>query len=413
MKMPVLTKRAGISFLAFAVCLVVVFGLLGEPSAAGFANQQSATPSGSAIVTTATIAPIKADNRVIAEGSLVPVQYANLSFDTTGIVTDVLVSEGQNVQAGDVLARLAGSEKLSAAVSAAQLDLLTAQQALDTLNTNAALALSQARLDLVVAKKKADDAEKTRSVKNYIPGDNKSIDNARNEYTIAKHDADDAQAYYDTLKNLPSDNINRAYAYQMLQQAIYRSNVAAAQLNYLSNKPPQQEIDEADAKLQVAKDELALAQKKVDELSIGPDPDELALDQLNIKNAQAKLDNAKKDLTSLELRAPFSGTIVKLNLREGEFQNPGQNGVTLADLTKWQVETNNLTEQMVTRMNASDPASIVFDAIPEQKFSGKVSYIRNLGVSQQGDITFLTIITLDQVDQRLRWNMTATVTIGK
>jgi HlyD family secretion protein len=413
MKIPFLTKRAGVSVLAFGVCLVVVFGLLGEPSAAGFASQQTTTPSGSAIVTTPTLAPVKADDRVIAEGSLVPVQYANLSFDTTGIVTEVLVIEGQNVQAGDVLARLAGSEKLSAAVSAAQLDLLTAQQALDTLNTNAALALSQARLDLVVAKKKADDAQKTRSVKNYIPGDTKSIDNARNEYTIAKHDADNAQAYYDTLKNLPSDNINRAYAYQMLQQAIYRRNVTAAQLDYLTNKPPQQEIDEADAKLQVAKDEMALAQKKVDELSNGPDPDELALDQLNVKNAQAKLDNAKKDLTSLELRAPFSGTIVTLSFKKGEFENPGQNGATLADLTKWQVETNNLTEQMVTRMNESEPASIVFDAIPDQKFSGKVSYIRNLGVSQQGDITFLSVITLDQVDQRLRWNMTATVTIGK
>jgi HlyD family secretion protein len=207
--------------------------------------------------------------------------------------------------------------------------------------------------------------------------------------------------------------MNRAYAYQMLQQAIYRRNVTAAQLDYLSNKPPQQEIDEADAKLQVARDELALAQDKVDALTNGPDPDELALDQLNVKNAQAKLDNAKKDLTSLELLAPFSGAIVKLSLKEGEFENPGQNGATLADLTKWQVETNNLTEQMVTRMNESDPASIVFDAIPEQKFTGKVSYIRNLGVSQQGDITFLSVITLDQIDQRLRWNMTATVTIGK
>ena len=39
-------------------------------------------------------------------------------------------------------------------------------------------------------------------------------------------------------------------------------------------------------------------------------------------------------LADMELKAPFTGTTSKINVREGEWVNTGQNAMLLADLTQ-------------------------------------------------------------------------------
>ncbi len=83
-----------------------------------------------------------------AQGRLVPRSWVNLSFISSGLVDQVLVKEGDAVAAGASLATLAGGEKATAQVAAAQLELLNAQQALDDLDRNSKVALAQAGLRL-------------------------------------------------------------------------------------------------------------------------------------------------------------------------------------------------------------------------------------------------------------------------
>ena len=90
---------------------------------------------------------------------------------------------------------------------------------------------------------------------------------------------------------------------------------------------------------------------------------------------------------------------------------PGSPIIRLADLSAWQIETDDLTELNVVRVAEGAPASITFDAIPGLKVAGKVSRIKPLGENKQGDMTYVVIIAPDQVDPRLRWNMTAAVAI--
>jgi len=40
-----------------------------------------------------------------------------------------------------------------------------------------------------------------------------------------------------------------------------------------------------------------------------------------------------------------------------------------------------------------------------------VSRIKPLGENKQGDMTYVVIVAPDQIDPRLRWNMTASVAI--
>ncbi len=58
---------------------------------------------------------------------------------------------------------------------------------------------------------------------------------------------------------------------------------------------------------------------------------------------------------------------------------------------------------------SGDPVVITLDAIPDVQFTGKVESVEELGVNKQGDITYTAVIALDQQDERLKWNMTASV----
>jgi HlyD family secretion protein len=84
----------------------------------------------------------------------------------------------------------------------------------------------------------------------------------------------------------------------------------------------------------------------------------------------------------------------------------------LADTSGWQIETTDLTEINVAQVKPGMPASVTFDAIPGLELSGRVSQVEPYGDTRQGDIVYTVIITPDQQDERLRWNMTAKVSIG-
>ena len=65
--------------------------------------------SPAAPATSAVIPTVIADSTIIAEGRVEPVRYAEVSFITSGLVSEVLAEEGQPVKQGDLLIRV-GSE---------------------------------------------------------------------------------------------------------------------------------------------------------------------------------------------------------------------------------------------------------------------------------------------------------------
>ncbi len=95
---------------------------------------------------------------LIAEGRLVPVNSIDAAFNVSGQVVEVLVADGEQVTAGQGVARLKASEAAIAALEAAKAQALTAQQALDNLMKNAELNLAQAQVDVNNAQERLDEA---------------------------------------------------------------------------------------------------------------------------------------------------------------------------------------------------------------------------------------------------------------
>ena len=392
-----------------------------------------------------TAAPVRADGRVMAEAKVVPARVAGLSLPTGGIVAEVLVNEGGQVAAGQTLVRL-DSARQAAAVAQAEAQLQRAQAALAELkagsrgeerrSAQAALDAAQARLDRTrngplpaeAAAAKAALAEAQAAQRKTLEGsDEQQIIAAQAEALDAAAAVRQAQGAYDRVKG--DTNIGLRPEALQLEHATNQYNAAQARLAQLQKGAGPADIAADRARVQRAQAQLDLlsainptdvsaaeaevrrARAQLDLLAAGPRPEAIAAAEAEVANAKATLTQAKIALVETELRAPFAGTIAALDARVGEHAGIGSPMVRLADLTTLQIETDDLTELNVVRVEEGAPAIVTFDAIPGLTLTGKVLRIKPLGENKQGDMTYTVVIQPEQLDNRLRWNMTAAVAI--
>ncbi len=426
------------------MAIVAVAVLVGAVAWLSGCGAQSGAPSDGKAAMPTTPA-VEADSRVVAEAKVVPARSARLSLPTGGVVAEVLVTEGQNVTAGQTLVRL-DSSRQAAAVAQAEAQLQRAQAGLAELkagaraeeqrSAQAALEAAQARLKRVkdgsqpaeIATAKASLAEAQAALQRTLEGtDEQQIIAAQAEFLNAAAAVRQAQAAYDQVKGDPHIGL-RPEALQ-LEQATNQYNAVQARLTQLKKGASAADIAGARARVQRAQAQLDLlgavnpsdvaaaeaevrrAQAQVDLLAAGAKPETIAGAEADIASAKAAVAQAKVALAETELKAPFAGTVAALDARGGEQVGPGSPIIRLADLTSWQIETDDLTELSVVRVADGAPASITFDAIPGLKITGKVSRVKPLGENKQGDMTYMVVIAPDQIDPRLRWNMTAAVAI--
>lgn len=357
----------------------------------------------------ATLPPVEASSQVIAEGKLVPRKYVNLSFNSGGQVAEVLVEEGQQVEEGQVLAGLAHREQAASAVAKADLELLNARQALKDLNENTDVITAQALQQVANAQDMVRHAEwRLDSLKS--GSKQVDIDSAQADVVLLKDQLDQARKDFARYENKSEDNINRAAYLSKLADAQRKYDNAVRLLNNLEGSAGEIDLDIADANLSVAQARLEIAQQQYEEVKSGPDPDDLAAAEARVNAAQAALEAAQAAQNDLLLKAPFAGTVVSLNLKAGEQFAPGQPAVVLADFSGWMVETDDLTEMEVPRVQVGQMTSIVPDALPDLELAGRVESISDLNQEISGDVTYTAKIALQETDPLLRWGMTVMVT---
>ncbi len=245
------------------------------------------------------------------------------------------------------------------------------------------------------------------------------------ERSNARAALDQAQAAYDRIKGAP-DAGARPESLQ-LQQATNNFDAADAAYTDAQGHPTDAELAEASARVQAAQAALdrltpdaaevqaklaVLENAKAALAKLQPAAGDRAVLEAGIKAAQAARDLAAEQISAARLVAPFAGTVVSLDIAAGEYATPGTPILRLADTSTWRIETKDLTELNIAQVQEGMPATVTFDAIPGLELSGHVSQIKPYGDNRQGDIVYTVTITPDQQDERLRWNMTAKVSIG-
>lgn len=167
-----------------------------------------------------------------------------------------------------------------------------------------------------------------------------------------------------------------------------------------------------EAKVKEAEANLEVAQVQVDYLKrIGTDELHLETAQAQADQAQALLDSAKATLaTQSILVAPFDGTIASVDISPAETVVPGRVVITMGDLSKFQIETKDLSERDVPRIQIGQTTSVFIKPLNEE-FPGKVIDISRISSTVGGDVVFKVTIDLDKQPQGLLWGMSADVNI--
>jgi len=168
--------------------------------------------------------------------------------------------------------------------------------------------------------------------------------------------------------------------------------------------------------IELARSEYMKADSLYARLSAGPDPlDEARRDAIlaeasaSVDAAEASLGIATTALNNTEIRAPFDGTITVVDINIGEETSPADIAMRIANVSSWEIETDDLDELSVVNLREGDIVEVKFDALPDLYMQGTVESISKFGEQKQGSITYKAQITLNDFDPRLRWNMTATI----
>lgn len=327
---------------------------------------------------------------VIAEGHFVPAQDATLFFSARGAVKELNVQVGDQVKAGDVIARLD-----SAAPAEAQL--LELQQANDALLRTASVENAAAWQAYMNAQKARETATKKWNDINLRDIENR-IEDRQQDVDDRKVDLDEAQQKFDAVKDRGRDDANYKDREDELEhaQADYDEAIKDLEATIRERDVPRANLDaalaaEAEAKYQY---ELGLD---------GPNKDKLAL-------LKAQLAAAEETLSNYVVVAPFDGVVMDVNVTLGEEVGPETYVVKLADTSAWYVETSDLTELDIVSVAQGQSVLIVADALSEITMKGEVEAISQAFTLQGGDILYKVRIKVADVDPRVMWGMTVEVT---
>lgn len=384
-----------INTITLAIGLVMIIALLSACGGQAPSDSSGAMANG----TPGTgIPPVISSGEVVAEGKVVPVQYARLSFTKPGIIGEILLEEGDQVKKGDVIIRLQESESLQAQVAQAEEQVLLAEQAIKDLKENAKLEEARAFNKISTSYDELREAGRQLYYFN-LPINQRNLEMFQ-AADLMRDRLEQARKAWEPYK-YESEQYGAATERTKLKKALDDAEsdfrTALLRISYASREKS-------------AMAELEKALSDYDKLKEGPDPDKMAAAEAKLKSAKASLASAKAALDDLQITAPFDGTVAKLDVKIGESVNAAAPVVTIADYSRLIVETDNLTEIEVVKIEKGQEVSIVPDALPDVTLKGRVESIAEVYEEKRGDVTYTVKIELLDSHPKLRWGMTVDTT---
>ncbi len=154
---------------------------------------------------------------------------------------------------------------------------------------------------------------------------------------------------------------------------------------------------------------LAQAQANLDQLLADPRSTDLARAQARVAQAQANVDLALIRLDETTLRAPFDGTVARINVTMGE--DLSQNApITLIDMSRVQVKVT-VDEVDVSRVQVGQQVDVLIDALGLPKLAGTVKRIAAIAQVGSEVIAYEVVVEVDPGTRTIKPGMTASATI--
>ncbi len=179
-----------------------------------------------------------------------------------------------------------------------------------------------------------------------------------------------------------------------------------------------------DALLPIDQLDASRSRVKISEAALGQARADLQRSQADVGRARAARAQAEADvrynealLQNTNIRAPFTGTVVRKMAEVGESVAPIPPGVNistasgaivaLADLDTLEVEVD-VAEANVARLSAGQPAEVIVEAFPDRKYKGVLRQV--IPTADRTRATVMVKVTILDKDANLKPEMSAKVT---
>lgn len=265
---------------------------------------------------------------VTASGEVKPRNYINIGTNAAvpSRITEILVTEGQSVRKGQVLARL------------------------ESVQPEAEVAAQRAALSTTEAESAASEAA--------VKAADENIRTAEASVERAKADVERTRIFFDRAKRLWDDKLISRQEYDQRATEFVASQAAL--------REAEARVDQLKAQRAQVLQNLTAAQRRI------------ALSQANLKRAADVLQRTFSI-------APIDGVVTNLPVRVGETVVPGiQNSpasliMTIADMSLITAEVK-VDETDIVNVKLDQVADVTIDAIPNKVFKGRVIEIGNTAI---------------------------------
>jgi multidrug resistance efflux pump len=366
--------------------------------------------------------------RGLTASGFIEAEEIDIAPELGGRVADLLVEEGNDVHAGELLARIDG-RLLEAEIELAKAGVEIAAAELAQVKAGARpQQIRQAEADLAQAEAARDgayqlwqDAEAIRDNPQELDAE---ITRARSQvetmaaelaeatalkdaaviaydrYWDAKESfADKTEDMRDELKDIPKDmrpaipnEIPAQLDFHMIPYQYWKAWVgvntaeaglqgARTALNDLLaiRSNPQDldaQVDAAETEYQAARATVDQAQAQLAALRSGATQEEIAAVEAHLAQARAALSRLLNERGKLTIAAPVGGLVLTLSIHEGELAAPGTTILRLGDLDEVTL-TVYVPEDQLGQVNIGQQVEVYVDSFPERAFKGTVIAIAN------------------------------------
>jgi multidrug resistance efflux pump len=108
------------------------------------------------------------------------------------------------------------------------------------------------------------------------------------------------------------------------------------------------------------------------------------------------------------LSAPYAGTVLSVPVQLGDTLLPGAQIAIVGDLSQLRVETTDVDEMLIGRLEVGKPVEMTVDALPGRTLNGRIQAISLIAQPGSGGrLHYPVTIALDRTDAGLRPSMTA------
>jgi HlyD family secretion protein len=316
-------------------------------------------------------------SKVSASGEIKAKEFVDLQSEIMGVITDLLVKEGDHVEKGQVLL------KIDPVPTKAQMD-----QVASSYEAQSADARAQQYMIMNAEAGLARDEAALRSAR-------ADVDQAENNFARA-------QSSFNRKQQLNEDGLISREEYEQAQNEL--------KLSRSQHEMAKARFAQAEAQLTSSKN--SIEQMKVNQTAA----------QSRAKSIFASLTSANDQMAKTVLKAPLNGVITQLPVTKGERAVPGTmyntqaTLMTIADLSTIQAELK-VDETDIVNLSIGNVAHVKVDAIPDTVFDGEVTEIGNSPINataaaaQQEAKDFKVVVTISAPSAKFRPGMSCTADI--